>query len=67
MFVFVGNKLARKDDIYSFHIINKIIKTILPSIVNSINSSNEYVSEMAKYNKNNNNSTEQSAVLAETG
>ncbi len=50
MFVFVGNKLARKDDIYSFHIINKIIKTILPSIVNSINSSNEYVSEMAKYN-----------------
>ena len=38
MFVFVGNKLARKDDSYSFQIINKIIKTILPSIVNSVNS-----------------------------
>ena len=37
MFVFVGNKLARKDDSYSFQIINKIIKTILPSIVNSVN------------------------------
>ena len=39
MFVFVGNKLARKDDSYSFQIISKIIKTILPSIVNSVNSS----------------------------
>jgi hypothetical protein len=38
MFVFVGNKLARKDDSFSFQIINKIIKTILPSIVNSVNS-----------------------------
>jgi hypothetical protein len=38
MFVFVGNKLARKDDSYSFQIINKIIETILPAIVNSVNS-----------------------------
>jgi hypothetical protein len=35
MFVFVGNKLARKDDSYSFQIINQIIKSILPSIVSS--------------------------------
>ena len=35
MFVFVGNKLARKDDSYSFQIINQIIKSILPSIVAS--------------------------------
>jgi hypothetical protein len=38
MFVFVGNKLAHKDDSFSFQIIKKIIKTILPSIVNSVNS-----------------------------
>ena len=60
MFVFVGNKLARKDDIYSFHIISKIIKTILPSIVNSINSSNEYVSDMVKYKND-------SALIVESG
>ena len=35
MFVFVGNKLARKDDSYSFQIISKIIATILPAIVNA--------------------------------
>ena len=35
MFVFVGNKLARKDDSYSFQIISQTIKTILPAIVNS--------------------------------
>ena len=38
MFVFVGNKLARKDDSYSFQIISLIIKSILPAIVNSVNS-----------------------------
>ncbi|RNA28958.1 HEAT repeat-containing 1 [Brachionus plicatilis] len=38
MFVFVGNKLARKDDSYSFQIISLIIKSILPAIVDSINS-----------------------------
>jgi hypothetical protein len=53
MFVFVGNKLARKDDSFSFQIINKIIKTILPSIVNSINSSNEHANEIANYNNKN--------------
>jgi hypothetical protein len=36
MFVFVGTKLARKDDSYSFQIINQIIRTILPAIVDSI-------------------------------
>lgn len=35
MFVFVGNKLTRKDDSYSFHVINQIIKSILPAIVAS--------------------------------
>lgn len=35
MFVFVGNKLTRKDDSYSFQIINQIIKSILPAIVAS--------------------------------
>ena len=50
MFVFVGTKLARKDDSFSFQIINKIIQTILPSIVNSINSSNEHVKDLANYN-----------------
>lgn len=54
MFVFVGTKLARKDDSYSFQIIKKIIQTILPSIVNSINNSNEHVTELAKYNDSNN-------------
>lgn len=53
MFVFVGTKLARKDDSYSFQIIKKIIQTILPSIVNSINNSNEHVTELAKYNDSN--------------
>lgn len=48
MFVFVGTKLARKDDSYSFQIINKIIQTILPSIVNSINLSNENVTDLGK-------------------
>ncbi|CAF0714899.1 unnamed protein product [Brachionus calyciflorus] len=38
MFVFVGNKLARKDDSYSFQIISQIIKSILPAIVDSVNS-----------------------------
>jgi len=50
MFVFVGTRLARKDDSYSFQIINKIIQTILPSIVNSINLSNENATDLAKYN-----------------
>jgi hypothetical protein len=36
MFIFVGNKLARKDDAYSFQVINQVIKSILPSIVNSV-------------------------------
>ena len=53
MFVFVGTKLARKDDSYSFQIIKKIIQTILPSIVKSINNSNEHVTELAKYNGSN--------------
>jgi U3 small nucleolar RNA-associated protein 10 len=35
MFVFVGNRLARQDDSYSFQIITKIIRTILPSIVST--------------------------------
>ena len=35
MFVFVGDKLARKDDLYSFHIMNKTIKTLLPAILNA--------------------------------
>lgn len=36
MFIFVGNKLARKDDSYSFQIISQVIKSILPSIVDSV-------------------------------
>ncbi len=36
MFIFVGNKLARKDDSYSFQVINQVIKSILPSIVDSV-------------------------------
>ena len=40
MFVFVGTKLARKDDSYSFQIITKIIKTILPSIVSNSSTTN---------------------------
>ena len=48
MFVFVGTKLARKDDSYSFQIINKIIQTILASIVNSINFSNENMTDLGK-------------------
>ena len=35
MFVFVGDKLARKDDSYSFQIIGKVVQSILPSIINS--------------------------------
>ena len=42
IFVFVGTKLARKNDSFSFQIFNKIIQTILPSIVKSINSSNKH-------------------------
>lgn len=49
MFVFVGTKLARKDDQYSFQIINKIIQTILPSIVNSINLSQENEKDLGKF------------------
>lgn len=33
MFVFVGDKLARKDDQFSFEIINKTIENILPAIL----------------------------------
>jgi hypothetical protein len=33
MFVFVGNKLARKDDAYSIDILNKTINTILPIVL----------------------------------
>ncbi len=63
MFVFVGTRLARKDDSYSFQIINKIIQTILPSIVNSINLSNENVTDMAKYNNSNKMDTEPSMAV----
>ena len=35
MFVFVGNKLTRKDDAYSFQVITKTIGAILPAIVNN--------------------------------
>lgn len=48
MFVFVGNKLARKDDSYSFQIINQIIKSILPSIVDSVNSSSSKQNELTE-------------------
>ncbi len=33
MFVFVGNKLIRKDDLYSLNIITKTINTIIPEIL----------------------------------
>ena len=36
MFIFVGNRLARKDDAYSFQVINQVIRSILPSIVDSV-------------------------------
>jgi hypothetical protein len=53
MFVFVGTKLARKDDSYSFQIITKIIKTILPSIVSnsSVNSSKDEEPEISSSNR----------------
>lgn len=38
MFVFVGDKLARKDDSYTFEIISKILNTTLPPILNRITS-----------------------------
>lgn len=49
MFVFVGNKLTRKDDSYSFQIINQIIKSILPAIVASC------IEEQQQFNTNNSN------------
>jgi hypothetical protein len=45
MFIFVGNKLARKDDAYSFQVINQVIKSILPSIVNSVQQQQQRVDE----------------------
>jgi hypothetical protein len=33
MFVFVGNKLIRKDNLYSLNIITKTIKKIIPEIL----------------------------------
>ena len=43
MFVFVGNKLARKDDSHSIQIISQTINAILPAIVNSSHLNNTRV------------------------
>jgi hypothetical protein len=44
MFVFVGNKLARKDDAYSIDILNKTINTILPIVLKTkLNNDNRSV------------------------
>jgi len=32
MFAFVGDRLVRKDDLYSYQIMEKTIKTVIPSL-----------------------------------
>ncbi len=32
MFAFVGDRLVRKDDLYSYQVMEKTIKTVIPSL-----------------------------------